>query len=339
MGWKLRVLALLLGLALLTSGTWPLSLLCFLYLLLSQKRRPSPGPSERTRTRFNLPWRHLLASLLLLLSAVALASGGTLSPLVFFAAGGALLAWPTLGRRLNLTGLVPVEGAILLRSKYFPVFWCALAELKPGAEQFPMSVSSFSGTILVFTDTGKTYSLASCFALGRKEAEERTLALFRSAAPSGRAGAFLLPLDASGAADVLRARLSPLKLHSDALPAYASKVSGLLALECSNGRVRRAAAFEVGTPGAPALPERAKELDSAPLTWEVFDAIGKRTRWPEPDGFSDLLDSMVATRGVPLAERVRQLESSGDQLTVHSLSGDEVKTTRPQLRAIVSIYS
>jgi len=339
MGWKLKALVFLFGLALLTSGAWPLSLLCFLYLFLSQRRRSPSYSTEGARTRINLPWRQLIAAFLLLLSGIAFASGGMLSPLAFFAAGAALVAWPSLVRILSLAKLVPVEDTILLRSKYMPMSWCALAELKPGADQFPMGVSSFGGTILVFTDTGKTYSLARCFAFSRREAEERILTVFRLVARNGRAGVFLLPLDASLAADVLRVRVSPMKLRSDFLPASASKVSGLLTLECSDGRVRRASAFEVGTPGAPALPGRARDLDSRPLTWEVFDAIGKRTRWPEPDRFSDLLYSMVATKGVPLAERVRQLESSGDQLTIRSLSGDEVQTTRPQLRAIVSIYS
>jgi hypothetical protein len=114
----------------------------------------------------------------------------------------------------------------------------------------------------------------------------------------------------------------------------------VLVIECGGGSVSRASAFHVLTPAtAPSLPGRPKELDILPLTWEVFDSIGKRTRWPEPDGYSDLLDTMLATRGAPFPERVSQLESSGDLLKVRSLTGEEVPTTRHQLRAIVSIYS
>ncbi len=340
MGWKLKVLALLVGLMSFGAGVWPIVLLCFAYLLLGirPKHRKRDGVKDRPRSRLSA--RVCLAGLMLLLSAVALYFGGTFSPLLFSAAGGVLLLWPTLLRRLSLGKLVPVSGSILLRSKYFPMIWCAVAEVKPGAEPFPLAVSSFSGTLLVNTDTGRTYSLALSRAFGRGDAEARIVETFRSAAPGAHAGAYLLPLDADTASDVLRHMGKPIRLPPEDLPGALARVSCFLALDCARGVARRVGAFEIGHPStAPGLPGRLGGLESSPLTWEVFDAVGKRTRFPEPDGYSNLLDSMLATKGVPFAERVRELESSEGHLKIRSLSGEEVRATRTQLRALVSIYS
>ncbi len=336
MGWKLKALAVYVGLASFGAGAWPLGLLCFIYLLASLRPKRS-GSVLRLGPRISP--RYLLAAAMVLLSAVALASGGVLSPIVFLAVGGVLLAWPVLVRRLPLAELVPQGDSIVLRSRFLPILWCAVAEVKPGAEPFPMAASAFSGTLMVNTDTGRTHSLATCLALNRNEAEARVVESFRSAAPGVRAGAYLLPLGAGDAAEVLKQRGSTMKLQWDDLPGSASRVSGLLVLDCYRGTVRKAAAFERAADGAPSPPGRLLGLGRPPLIWEVFDSIGKRTRFPEPDRFSDLLDSMLATRGAPLAERVRELESAGELLTVRSLSGEEIGTTRTQLRAIVSIYS
>jgi len=270
---------------------------------------------------------------------LALAAGGVLSPFVFLGAGITTALWPVIIRATPLPAFVPVSDSILLRSKYFPYCWCSVAELRPGAGPFPMAASSFSGTLMAFTDTGRTYFTAKCRALGRRGAEEKLLAELRAAAPAGRAGAYLLPLDATAAADLLTLKLAPTKLGEE-IGKCVPALSGLLVLECSGPSVTKAAAYTVrGRGSTAALPGGLRQLTPTPLTWEVFDAIGKRTRWPDPDPYSGLLDSMLATRGVPFAERMSQLESSGDLLTVRSLGGEDVKTTRPQLRAILSIYS
>jgi hypothetical protein len=340
MGWKAKVIALLFGLAFIGLGAWPLGILCFLYLFAAVRSRRPKQSDQMTGTNHRLSLRSVAATLLFLLGGAALASGGVLSPVAFFGAGAVALLWPSIVSRPCLRELVPVADSILLRSKYLPFFWCAVAELKPGAEQYPMAASSFSGTLLICTDAGRTYCIASIRALRRREAEQKAVADLRSCVPTGRPGAYLLPLDSAAAAEVLRVRLSPLKLLSGDLAKSAAGLSGILLVESGRGIVSRASAFRVeGPSAAPSLPDRPKRLDVPPLTWEVFESVGKRTRWPDPDRFSDLLDSMLATKGVPLAERVNQLESSGDLLKVRSLSGEEVPTTRQQFRAIISIYS
>jgi hypothetical protein len=339
MGWKAKALSLVLGLLFFGTGAWLLGIICFLYLAISVRPRSAKAPQPAGLSpRF--PARYLLAALLMLLSGLALASGGTLSPLVLLGSGVVVLLWPFLGRVFSFGRVVPVPGSILLRSAYNPFAWHALAEVKPGAESFPRAASSFEGTLLVYTDRGRVYSLASCLALDRREAERNLLQHFRSTSPKGRQGAYLLPLDSEGAADVLRIGLSRTKLDLEELAESASTVSGVLVLTCGREVVREASAYEIESPArSPSVPSGGARLQSPPLTWEVLDSVGKRTAWPEPDRFSNLLDSMAATKGAPLSERMAELEAEAGQLTVTSLSGDEVKVTRAQLRAVVSVYS
>jgi hypothetical protein len=338
MGWKTKGLGLFLGVVFFGLGAWPLGLVCFLLLALSL--RPGPRPGEKRGARHHVGLRVPLAVFLFILSAMALGSRGALSPAVFFTAGAAVLSWPAIARVLPIWELEPVGDSVLMRSKYVPFLWCSVAELKPGEAPFPLGASAFTGRLMAFTDTGRTYSLVSCRALGRREAEARLLAAFRLAAPSGRGACFLLPLDATSSADLLKLKLSPKKYSPKEFVRSVATFSGLLVIECQGGTVSRGSIFAIEGPGKfAALPDNPKGLNISPLTWEVFDAVGKRTRWPDPDRYSDLLDSMLATRGAPFAERLSQLESSGDGLTVRSLAGDELSTTRSQLRAILTIYS
>jgi hypothetical protein len=340
MGLKLKISAVIIGLISFGFGAWPIGLLCLLYIALSLRQRRTLSQTPKPSRRIRPSARHILGLIFLCLSAVALAAGGVLSPFVFFLAGVSLLMWPNLQRLLPLAEVVPIEGSILLRSRYVPLSWCAIAELKPGAEDFARAASSFGGRLLMFTDTGKVYSIASCYSLDRKQAEFEALDAFRRATPRGWAGAFLLPLDSAQAAEVLRVKLSRAKFPVDRLEDSASRVAGAMMLESNRGLVRGAMVFDIaGVSEAPSVPPKPPQIDNPPLTWEVFESVGKRTSWPPPDPFSNLLDSMLANKGVPLGERVRELETSGEQVKIQSLSGVEIHTTRVQWRALVSIYS
>ena len=339
MGWKTRLLAGLLGLVFLTSLAWPVSLLCFMYLALSFRPRHARKSASVPPQAPSSSVRRLVGFILILLGAVALLSGGTFSPVFFLLTGCFTLLWPSLANRLP-SGVYPVDDSILLRSKYVPFVWYALAEAKAGPDQFPRAVSGFEGTLMVFTQTGKTYSVASCLALDRAEAEAKVLSRLRSNVSRGPAGAYLLPLDAKEAQAVLRLKLSRATRLVAELPESASRVEGILVMECNRGFVSRAAAHEVrGVGTRPMMPPGGARLERPPLVWEVMEAISKRTRWPEPDSFSNLLDSMAATRNEPLSARLVKLEDLDGSLYVNTLSGEKVHTSRPQVRAIVSIYS
>jgi hypothetical protein len=339
MGWRLRLLAVFLGLLGVATGAVLIAVPCFAYLGLSFWRR---GPKKETlnRRRFSFGARHFLGLCSFFLAAVALAAGGTFSQIFFAALGVTFLAWPALRRSLPYNELVPVRDSIMLRSKYSPVTWFALAEIKPGAESFPRAASSFTGSMLILTGTGRAYSLVKCRSWSRRDAEAQTLAMFRSAEPAFRAGAFILPLDSVAASEVLRLRLTTSSQAIEGLPESAAMLSGLLFLDCAEGFVKKAAGFEMKA-GArtPVVPASGKALEGRPLTWEVLESVGKRTRWPEPDSFSNLLESMSATKGVPIGERLKSLEGADSGLTIQGLSGGEVRTSRAQFRAIVSVYS
>ncbi|GEM_PF-3789589 len=106
------------------------------------------------------------------------------------------------------------------------------------------------------------------------------------------------------------------------------------------GFVQKAAGLEIkGRARFAVSPGPGRALEGRPLTWEVLDTVGKRTTWPEPDSFSNLLESMSATRGVPIGERLRSLDGEEGRLIIQSLSGGEVRTSRAHFRAIISVYS
>jgi len=210
MGWGLRLFAAFVGLASFGAGLWPVGVICFAYLATSLRPRKSRDLKEKIGGTHRAGLRHVLAAALLLLSAVALASGGALSPVVFFAGGMTVLLWPKVIRNSPSLELVPVANSVLLRPRFFPLTWVALAEFKAGSEAFPRALSHFTGTLLLFVETGKAYALASCRSLAKREAEINVLSQFKLSAPPG--GAYLLPLDSGSAAGVLRVKMAPVRL-------------------------------------------------------------------------------------------------------------------------------
>lgn len=340
MGWKGRILAASAGAVLLGAGGWVFALPLFAYLFLSfvpTGRSSSPGGGARG-ARF--PFRYALAGVLATLSAVAFASGGETSGWLLLGFGGAVVGWPLVSRSLPLGEMLPVAGTILVRSKYVPFNWAGVAEVKPGTDPFPRLVSSFSGSLLVFTETGRTFAVSRCRALVREEAEDKVLEELRSASP--RSGALLLPLDADGASKVLGHRFTRRRrgTRQGGVGDGPRAAQGVLALEVRNERVGRLTSFEV-VPGSGALnlPRALDRAEGEPLTWEVFESLGKWVRWPEADALSELLGSMTATRGAPVSERLAELGTSGGGVKVKSLSGEVLEMSRPQLRAVLSVYS
>lgn len=334
MGWALRMLALLAGLTTTASGLWPLGAICFVYLALSFRPRRHTAPPTKAASHPRSK-RYALAGVTLALSLVAFLSGGTMSPILLLAAGGVALLWDTLPFGLLLCEVVPVEDSVLLRSRYLPFVWHTIAEVKPGAEEFPRALSYFTGRLAVFTGTGKAYCLARCWSLGRKEAEAELLSRLRLPLQ----GAYLLPLEAATAAGLFHLRHAPMTLPPGDLAEAVRGADGIMVFDCSRGVVNGAGCQELRPASVPALPRSPPSLGYSPLLWEVLVGLSKRTGWPDPDAYSNLLESLVATRGEPLGERLKTLEGAGGSVTVESLSGESLSLSRPQLRATVAIYS
>ena len=338
MGMWEKIAAGAVGLLLIGGPLWPVALVCFAYLALTLSPKSARGDSDTRWPGGRV--RHLLASALFAASALAYASGGTLSPTAFFLGGAVALFWPWFDSLSLARQVAPVEDSIAFRSKHFPFIWHALGELKPGSDPFPRALSSFSGTLLVITESGRAYTLATCFALGRKRAEAELNGQLRASAPRARSGGLLFPLDSAAACDVFRWEYSRIRLPSADLARTVTSVSGILVLRCARESVREAGAYEIRGKGDSAtLPGCGRALGRAPLVWEVLEGVGRRTRWPGPDSCSSLLDSLNATRGVPLGDRLKAIEGTGSEVSLQSLGGAEVRVTRPQLRALVSIYS
>jgi hypothetical protein len=217
--------------------------------------------------------------------------------------------------------------------------WYALAEVKPGPEDFPRAASSISGTLLIFVDAGRAYTLAKCRAWSTNSALTQLLTRLKASASGHHSRAYILPLESKAASKLFLHRHSETKLPED-FAAQASSLPGLLVVHASGGRIERASGFRISAPSnSPSLPLRCKEIANKPLLWELLETIGRRYRWPGPDAYSNLLDSVAATQGEPIGERLGGIEGSGGSIVVQSLGGERLELSRPQLRAIVSIYS
>ena len=337
MGWGSRLVLLFGGLASFGLGLWFVGGICFALLVVIMRPRGRGRLTGGDRVRPSFPTRRFASATLGLLSLVALAAGGILSPLVLLSVAAIVLLWPHLPFGLLMSRFVPVSDSILLRSSIIPFFWHSLSEVKPGAEEFPGALSSYTGRLAVLK-SGATYAHVTAFALDSRRAETVVISKFREASSSVYPkGAYLLPLDSSQSFELLRVKLNRVN------PVFArlgDQGTDFLVLESEGGFVRKWGAYVISGRGSPhaAFPPAGAMPPKEPLLWEVLETLGKRGGWPEPDSYSGLLDSIRSTSGEPLAGRVSLIESSGLNVTVHALGGESVQLSRPQLRAIVSMY-
>ena len=338
MGLTSKLFAVFVGLLSFGLGLWLVGALCLLYVLVSSRpRRASNSPPEAHGPR-KVQTRFLFALALASLSLVALASGGTLSPIILFSLALTAIVWPFLPIGPVFSTVVPVEDSILLRSAFLPFFWHGLAEVKPGAEDIPRALSSYAGTLLLVKKGGSVYARIGAIALDASRAETIIISKFRDAAGSiSPGGAYLLPLDGKSSSDLFRLKLTRVGLRRGELAGQGADVE---VLESQGGFVRKVGAYRIAGPrvSRAVLPVAGQRPPRNPLLWEVLRGIGADRRWPDPDRYSDLLHSVHATRGEPVAERFNGVEGSGPGVTVHGLGGDTLELSRPQLRAIMALY-
>ncbi len=338
MGWKSRFIVALVGLVSFTIGLWLVGILSIVYLAISFRPR-TKGFVEGTKGKSRVPVRLILAGGLFVLSAVAFGAGGTYSPVLLFFAGLAVFFRHRVPLGSVFAKVVPIEGSIMLRSKYAPFLWYALAEVKPGPDDFPRAASSISGTLVIFVDARRAYAVADCRSWSRNGAESQLLARLKDSASSRQNRAYILPLDAKSASELFRRRLSETKIPED-FTTHTPSLPEVLVVHACGGRIDQASAYKISAPtSSPSLPLRCKEIENRPLLWELFESIGKRSMWPGPDAYSNFLDSISATRGEPIGERLGGLEGSDGSVIVQSLGGERIDLSRAQLRAVVSIYS
>jgi hypothetical protein len=373
MGWKLKWLAVIVGLMLISLGAWPLSALLFLYaasgLLLRGIRRgqgkrgatggaPAPlqqgaqvAPEPSFKRGTGHPKRRIIGLASLGLSATVFVEGGTYSPLVFGGIGALLLFWGTpLIRFGSLGSFRAVEESILLRRSLDPIHWFAMAEVKLATRQVGKALGGIDETLLVTSAEGghSIFVVLETTSLTMRGAEESLLGRFRELGRvSAPLGAYLLPVDSEKATGgLLRRSVEPVELDSKGWPSSLSTTDyDLLTVEARRGGfVHSVGAYKSSDRSDDAkttLPPARQTLSRPSLLWEVFQELGRKVEWQKPDGYTTFLASMFATGGESIGERLSEAGSSGrsQEVLVQSLATPAVQMSRAQLRAVARIYA
>ncbi|MDG7008825.1 MAG: hypothetical protein JRN06_11435 [Nitrososphaerota archaeon] len=345
MGWGLRLFAALLVLIFFFLGAWPISLLVLLYLVLSsRKRRPQTIYAQRegALAKPKRPWgRYVVGAFLFLVSVVALESGGTSSPVVFFVGGVVAFAWPSISKAGFSARVDPVKDSVLLRSRLFPLLWHALAEVKLESQDQTRGLASMSGRLLLFAGKSPTvYQDVSACALGYRQAENDIMKKLRQETRLlSQRGAHLLPVDSAEAAKRLSVKLEKLKIGTDDFEAISSLPFDSAVFKVKDGRLVSHRAFNILESGTVSiLPAPDLKPGREPLFAEVVQEIGEKHGWPQPDAFSPFLASLDASRTEPLADRFQMKGEADGKVTVETPGGAQVRLTRAQARALARIY-
>jgi hypothetical protein len=338
MGRVLKAVVLVLGLVSYSFGSWVVGTACFVYVLLSSRSVNARGSSVGSARNLVVGNRAAASIILASLALVALASGGTYSPVVFTSLAILVYLGPRLSIAPGLSGVVPVKESILLRSRLFLLAWHTIAEVKPGSEDIPRALSSFAGNLMV-TNEGRAFTYSTVFALDSKAAQKAVDFRLKAAIRTiSEGGAYLLPIDSKTACELLSRKLVPLKQDPATFPGPGANI---IALVAEGNYVKRMCAYKVAdSPKSyPVLPRPTKALERDLLLWDVLQSFGKVHSWQEPDSYSNLLQSIHATASEPISQRFSAIETSAESITVRTLGGDHVSLTRSQLRAILSMNS
>jgi hypothetical protein len=341
MGWKLNALVFLLAMWALASGSLIIGIpmLAFLLYGLFKRKRQTQGAAPKGLSKAG-PAKWLGLSLLIL-SFLALVSGGVLSPVVFAALGVAALLYGRKPGALPHAGANPVEDSILLRNRLFPFRWYAVAELKLVTRDAVKVLSAASGVLVVRLDgKAKAFLIVEESSFGRRAAEEKAVNSLREL--SGvlmPLGAYVMPLQGEEAFGLVNAAGEKVKLQGDDLGhALASAPFDALMLRTAGREVKEIGAFKLSEGRGGSLL-RGDPVPKPVTLWEVAAIVGKRTEWSEPDELTTFLSSVAATRGATAGERLVSVGDAASQtLTVRSLRTSAVELSRAQVRFLMSIY-
>ena len=354
MGWKLKALAVLLALFFLAGALWQLSLLIFAALLIpplarrfTRRGNGQSSKDSRPGSSRKFPIRQAVGGFLILLSFVAFAEGGTLSPLLYGGLGLLLLGWGYVPGLSFGGSLKPMKGSILLRTSLIPFRWTAVAEIKPITRDLGRALSGIGEPMLLHASgTPSIHVAVSRNAFSERAAEE---AILREVERIGRGivphGAYLLPLDSAQAASLLAEPLESEKVseegwaHSLSTSAY-----DVLALNPAKGFARSFGIYRRSQAhgSKPHLPPANVRFNHAPLLWEVFKSLEGRVQWPNPDRYTSFLSSIYATSYESVGSNIIDAGTpspTSETVTVKSHSSPAVELSRAQLRAIMAIYS
>lgn len=348
MGLLMKAGLFLLALMMLGLGAWIIAIPIMAYLFLPPLLKGRSGrraTSPRARKGGLGTWLNGAGVVLTLLSLAAFSSGGTFSPIVFFAVGMALL----LRRRLVIhvaSQVTPLTDSILLRSRLNPSRWSAVAEAKVSTRDVEGALSGVNERLLlVSSPTPRILLVFSTISFGRVGAEEqltkRMQSMARALVPLG---VYLLPLDsaeASVATQVSSVRVDP--QGEDVRQFLSASDFGGAAVEAEHGFVNSLELYSRMDNDLKPKPiisgSMTKPLALLTLREFLHEALPKIGA-PHSDRYTTFLSSMAATEGETLGQRITQTESQGGQvLLVASLGSPQVELTKAQLRAVAGIYA
>jgi hypothetical protein len=352
MGWKLKLIALLIAIVAMAYNAWIISIPIFAYLLLSISWRRSSSTSEIPkkvkieRASRKLCKRHILGSLFLILSFLATMLAGIFSPIAFASIGLLLIFWKRIIDLPIFLSIKPVNESILMQRSLLPFYWFAMVEVKL-LSKLDRALSGVSESILIIaSEKPSIHLLFSAIALSEKSAERKVLNRIEEAvdvlAPMG---AYLLPLDSKQTESILCISIQSLKFDpDDPLPSLSTLPFDALVIKPDKGFVGSIGVYKKieksGEIKTTLLPPQ-YNMKRTPLLWEVFKSIENRIQFSNPDRYTSFLTSMFATRGEALGERLVDdgASVSSQALSIQSLNTFFVELSRAQLRAIVKTYT
>ena len=350
MGLALKVALLLFAILVFPFGGWWITALIFAYLILPpllfrRRKGPSAENREKGKGHAHLTTGRVLGVVLLGLSLVAVASRGTLSPIVFGVPGLLLVFRPRFLSRLSLL-VKPVKDSILLRGRFLPFAWFALAEVKVSTRDVEGAISGTNERVLLLSAGSPRILLVfTTSSVGRSRAEEVMLKRMQVTARALRSlGVYLLPLDSLGAYEVSQLRANRVDLADQNIRHSLSSDYGALAVEAVHGFVAKFELYErsygKGGPGSSLLAKPNRIPGSSTTLRELLQAATQRTGTPKPDRYVEFLSSMAATEGETLGQRITQTVQASDNrlVLVASVGSPQVELSRAQLKAVTTIY-
>jgi hypothetical protein len=347
MGWMLKVGLFVLALFGAAVGAWIIATPILAFLLLQsllRGKRGKPARSGGVAKRSARSWSKAVGGILILLSLAALFSGGTLSPVVFFVAGMALL----LRRRLSVrmaAWFVPIENSILLRCRLNPVRWSAVAEVKVSTRDIEGALSGINERLLLVSSPApRVFALFTANSFGRGSAEDQLMRRMQSTARAlVPLGIYLLPLDSAEASAATTLQSARIETPTEDQREFVSASDyGAAVVEAQHGFVT---SFELytrpdgGLKTASLLSEPTERSQALLTLREFIHEALQKTGAPHPDSYTSFLGSMAATEGETLGQRLTQAKGQkGQVLLVASAGTTQVELSRAQLQAVAKVY-
>jgi len=327
-------------------------------------------------SRLEWHWRYAVGGLFLIAALVAISERGTFAPFVFGGLGLLCIFWtPLSSSRLAPTALSPVRESIILTSKLIPLVWTAIVEVKLTSHEAARALAVLRDNLIVTSPDSErpgVFLAPQVLAPSYRSAETKIARRLQKLAPLfASRGAYLLPLDSLEAAEKFQERLEPVKLEMDdsIVATIGHSHYDVLVIKPGGSLARSVGAYSRVTHGLggdefealvdgskpqettviengrTSLPQPRQRFQREPVLWEVISSIQERIQFPEPDGYTMLLNSMHVSKNLPLAQKLSLAsrgsadgKSNGATVVVESLGGAPVELTRAQLRAVVRIY-